>query len=156
MSDSFYHGRQVTVRGVAPESDGQLFQIRQGTIQKLAELYPELAEYRSARPGSGPSCWLDLVPEPDNPYDRHAVAVYVQVQGVRVQLGYLPREVSDELWPEVEQGLWLGKLSQIVGGREPGQRWGLRLTLYRRRDRAQLAGPDPELSPVLSQIGMRP
>lgn len=63
---------------------------------------------------------IDLVPEPDNPYDSNSVAVVHQAG----QLGYVPREWSKRL--DVSQG---GYVTDVLGG-EDGLSYGLRIEAY--------------------------
>ena len=46
-------------------------------------------------PSFDPGCRLALVPEPDNPHDRSAVAIYNQQR--TLQLGYVPAAVAPHL-----------------------------------------------------------
>lgn len=65
------------------------------------------------------SCPLALVREPDNPYDRNAIAVYYKLDKEDIlyitirefweihpdsQIGYLPREVAAEVAPLMDKG----------------------------------------------------
>ena len=63
---------------------------------------------------------LALVPEPDNPHDRHAVAVWDAER--RLQVGYVPAEVARELTGD-EQAVSLWEF------RDEGRRVGLRVLL---------------------------
>ena len=116
----------VSVVGVAPEQDEFTRSKRQRAI-RLAKEWLDQSE--------GKPLWVDLVPEPDNRYDKYAVLVYASVWGVRQQFGYLPAEVSHQLYPEITS--WFGSVQTIVGGDE-GKNWGARLKLHQRKDKANL------------------
>ena len=58
-------------------------------------------------PSFDPGCSLALVPEPDNPHDPNAVAVWNEDR--TLQLGYVPREVAPTLGGE-EQAISLWRL----------------------------------------------
>ena len=57
---------------------------------RFAQDAPEFFRRRQARLHPGRREVGDLIPEPDNPWDRNAVAVYIDGRKV----GYLPRETS--------------------------------------------------------------
>jgi hypothetical protein len=37
---------------------------------------------------------VELVREPDNPYDSHAIAIYLLRPGGRMKVGYVPRDIT--------------------------------------------------------------
>ena len=66
-----------------------------GDIREVVASAPyqeALEAIAGGKPGSTPDAekWAHLIPEPDNPWDRNAVAVYIDGRKV----GYLPRETS--------------------------------------------------------------
>lgn len=65
----------------------------------------DVLQNRTFRPGSP----LQLVPEPDNPYDPNAVAVWDFDR--KLQVGYVPRERAEEIGDALEAGEKLKRLS---------------------------------------------
>ena len=53
-------------------------------------------------PSFAPGKFLSLVPEPENPYDPHAVAVYNQ--DCSLHIGYVPKEETEEISKELNAG----------------------------------------------------
>ena len=53
--------------------------------------------------------WAHLIPEPDNPWDRNAVAVYIDAR----KIGYLPRE-SSAAYAALLTQLWVASRARAV------------------------------------------
>ena len=53
--------------------------------------------------------WAHLIPEPDNPWDRNAVAIYIDAR----KIGYLPRE-SSAAYAALLTQLWAGSRARAV------------------------------------------
>jgi hypothetical protein len=64
----------------------------------------------------------ELVPEPANPADPHAVAVWVGEEGRRWRIGYLDRGVAARVAPRLRDGLVL-RVRMDGWTREPEGRW---------------------------------
>ncbi len=57
-----------------------------------------------------------IVPEPDNPYDKNALAVFVASEGEVCQMGYVPKENAALLAPFLEGEPLTGHIVAITGG----------------------------------------
>lgn len=64
----------------------------------------------------------ELVPEPTNPADSHAVAVWVGEEGRRWRIGYLDRGVAARVAPRLQDGVVL-RVRMDGWTREPEGRW---------------------------------
>ena len=85
-----------------------------GDIREVVASAPyqeALEAIAGGKPGSTPDAekWAHLIPEPDNPWDRNAVAVYIDGRKV----GYLPRETSAAYAALLSQ-LWASTRSRAV------------------------------------------
>jgi HIRAN domain len=91
--------------------------------ERLRVVHVAGASYRAEAlqdEGFTPGRTLALVPEPENPHDPNAVAVWDEAR--RLQAGYVPAEVAPELGGD-EQALSLWEF------REEGRRVGLRVLI---------------------------
>lgn len=82
-----------------------------------------------------------LVPEPGNPADPHAVAVWVGEGTAAWRIGYLDRGVAARVAPRLREGL---RVSARIDGwvTEPGGRWQRPVVLLRAEARQDtLEGP---------------
>lgn len=63
---------------------------------------------------------VEIVPEPANPYDSNALAVWaVTDAGERVQIGYVPRNLAAEVAPHVQgQRMIPGEIVGWQGGED--------------------------------------
>ena len=73
-----------------------------------------------------------IVPEPDNKYDKNALAVHVAVApGQVAHVGYLPRELAAQVAPWLEEEAVMAELLEITGGFETSEgytaSYGLRI-----------------------------
>ena len=66
---------------------GVTFEGRQTILEKYLE------EYRNT--GKQRKC--ELVPEPDNKYDKNAVAVYIEGNSCKERIGYIAKDLNQEL-----------------------------------------------------------
>lgn len=57
-----------------------------------------------------------IKPEPENPYDKNAIAVVVGFEGEVYHIGYVPKELAAELAPLLEEEDLIGKIWNITGG----------------------------------------
>lgn len=57
-----------------------------------------------------------IVPEPENPYDKNALAVYVAHGSNKHHVGYIPRELASEIAPHLEGESVLAEVCEITGG----------------------------------------
>jgi hypothetical protein len=73
-------------------------------VAGAARFHGDVLESEAVAPGQP----LELRRDPDNPHDRHAIAVHAGDAG---QAGWVPREVAAELAPELDAG---GSWSAIV------------------------------------------
>ena len=85
-----------------------------GEIAELVGTAPyqeSLEEIAGGKPESAPELekWAHLVPEPDNPWDRNAVAVYIDAR----KIGYLPRE-SSAAYAALLTQLWADSRARAV------------------------------------------
>ncbi len=68
-----------------------------------------------------PSCKVELVPEPDNPVDSNAVAVWISGRTFiffkfRAQIGYLDSRLAGELTRHAEQGgRYEARITEVTG-----------------------------------------
>jgi len=78
-----------------------------------------------------------IVPEPDNPFDANALAVYVAFPPERnigiKQVGYIARELAKEIAPALEGEAMMVSIAEVIGGFESHDgeflNYGLRLTV---------------------------
>jgi HIRAN domain-containing protein len=76
---------------------------------------------------------LRLVPEPDNPVDRDAIAV-LRTNGE--QLGYLDRRLAGETHTRMQKGeRWEAMLTAVTGRDHPHAWLGANIVLYRLKNR---------------------
>lgn len=80
---------------------GVTFEGRQGMIQKLTGREP-----------------VKIVPEPDNKYDKNALAVHVAHDGEIFHIGYVPRDLAATFAPLLDGEDVIGKVFEINGGFE--------------------------------------
>ncbi|WP_339079621.1 HIRAN domain-containing protein [Pseudomonas sp. TMP9] len=71
-----------------------------------------------------PGMYAQLEPEPENPHDENAVAVYV----ASFQIGYLKRDVAERILPHLEEFNVDATVHAINGGKD-GQLYGVTLTI---------------------------
>jgi hypothetical protein len=96
----------------------------------------ELAECRPGDP-------LDLVRQPENPYDPLAVAIFT---AGGTCIGYLSRDRAAWIAPKIDRGyLVLAIVERVKGTDLPGSTLGLVMRL-------NMDGEEPELPPVVSRL----
>lgn len=96
------------------------------------------APRREDTPAPAPGEAAELVPEPANPADPQAIAVWAGQGGDRRRIGYLARDVAARVAPRLRQGLVLS--ARVEGWtREPEGRWERPLVLLR----AEQLPPEP-------------
>lgn len=81
-----------------------------------------------------------LEPEPDNPYDEHAIAVKVATEPGKVEhCGYIPRNLAAIIEPHLQGESLMAKILEVVGGFEfdNGETASLGLLI-------QIEVPDPD------------
>lgn len=66
---------------------GVTFEGRQELLEKLNQEYHEIGVRR----------FVSFVPEPDNKYDSNAVRIDVDMDGVKKQLGYVPKVINKDI-----------------------------------------------------------
>lgn len=125
-----------------------------GTEHRQADILQLLPPEARTEQGADRDTTAVLLPEPGNPFDRHAVAV--EVDGVRV--GYLPAEVAplyspglldlvhDRLVPEVPVHLWARAYDDY-----DEQLDGSYVIVRRHHTRVAVALADPELIRPINQ-----
>lgn len=59
-----------------------------------------------------------IVPEPDNPYDKNALAVHVATSAGVVHIGYIPKSIAAEIAPYLEGETVMCDRLEITGGFE--------------------------------------
>lgn len=59
-----------------------------------------------------------IVPEPDNPYDKNALAVYVGHAGKVLHVGYIPRDMAAQIAPLIDGEAFMCAIAEITGGFE--------------------------------------
>lgn len=69
---------------------------------------------------------LSLRPEPNNPYDDHAVAVFAQDGR---QLGYLPQRTSYQVFCDMAKGKKYRAFVSCVTGGEAGNAYGINIRI---------------------------
>ena len=69
---------------------------------------------------------LSLRPEPNNPYDDHAVAVFAK--DCR-QLGYLPQRISYQVFGDMAKGKKYRAFVSCVTGGEAGNAYGINVRI---------------------------
>lgn len=69
---------------------------------------------------------LSLGPEPNNPYDDHAVAVFAQDGR---QLGYLPQRISYQIFGDMAKGKKYRAFVSCVTGGEAGNAYGINIRI---------------------------
>lgn len=71
-----------------------------------------------------------LVREPDNRFDRNAVAIAVRTPRGNERVGYLPADVASWIAPRLDKGKPVYvRNPHVVGSRDPGMSLGLRFEL---------------------------
>ena len=97
----------VKAGGLTLPVNGVMFGRRQEALRRLQAYKPEALR-----------AWL--VPEPDNSFDKNAVAVMAGVQGGKglFKIGYIPRSIAAEVkaLPKRRPAFWLLK-GDILGAR---------------------------------------
>lgn len=88
------------------------------------------APRREDTPAPVPGETAELVPEPANPADPQAIAVWAGQGGDRRRIGYLARDVAARVAPRLRQGLVLSARVDGWAG-EPEGRWERPLVLLR-------------------------
>ncbi len=61
---------------------------------------------------------VQIVPEPENPYDPNALAVHVAHGGDVFHVGYIPRFLAAEIAPHLEGESVMATIRDITGGFE--------------------------------------
>lgn len=59
-----------------------------------------------------------MLPEPENAYDKNAIAIEVSRGGEISKIGYVPRELAKEFAPALEGEPLTGEIFEITGGFE--------------------------------------
>ena len=96
-----------------------------------------ISYYQSAAANCSSGDTVELIPEPNNPYDRNAVRVDYHGR----KIGYLPRDLAQELISDVNAGNVKGVISNILGG-GVGYNVGVELTLrIREQDSSPIEPP---------------
>lgn len=62
--------------------------------------------------------WYRVVPEPDNPYDPNALAVYAATADGVKHIGYIPKDYARLLAPLMGGEEFTGQIADITGGFE--------------------------------------
>ncbi|MBR4100473.1 MAG: HIRAN domain-containing protein [Oscillospiraceae bacterium] len=108
----------IRCRSVSTRVTGTSFDGRQNVLELLAKYHPELISVK-------------LIREPQNPYDRNAVAVVAEVRGkVKAKLGYLSQAVAAVVAAMMDKGLQVtGKQLRITGGYGAYESYGARITV---------------------------
>lgn len=108
----------IRCRSVSTRVTGTSFDGRQNVLELLAKYHPELISVK-------------LIREPQNPYDRNAVAVVAEVRGkVKAKLGYLSQAVAAVVAAMMDKGLQVtGKQLRITGGYGAYESYGARNTV---------------------------
>lgn len=100
------------------------------------------APRRADTPDPEPGEPAELVPEPANPADPYAVAVWAGEGGQRRRIGYLDRGVAARVAPRIRAGLVLS--ARVEGWtREPEGRWQRPVVLLRAEAMPAAAPPAP-------------
>lgn len=63
-----------------------------------------------------------IVPEPENPYDKNALAVHIAHGGTVYHVGFIPRHLAAEIAPFLEGESVMANIEDITGGFET--QWG--------------------------------
>lgn len=59
-----------------------------------------------------------IIPEPENPYDPNALAVYVAHDGAIYHVGFIPRDLAAQIAPHLEGEAVMATIQDITGGFE--------------------------------------
>lgn len=90
---------------------------------------------------------VELRPEPGNPYDPNAVAVYFQER----QLGYLKSGLAKHIAESIRQGTKFGAYAaQVTGSRHENK--GLNLCIYKEKIQPALSAAGPSVSDPLLDV----
>lgn len=110
------------------------------------------APRRADTPDPEPGEPAELVPEPANPADPYAVAVWAGEGGQRRRIGYLDRGVAARVAPRIREGLVLS--ARVEGWtREPEGRWQRPVVLLRAE---AMPAPATSAPPSTGQAGASP
>jgi len=55
-------------------------------------------------------------PEPENPYDANAIAIYVATPDGSEHVGYVPKDLAAQIAPFLDGESLIGNVSEITGG----------------------------------------
>lgn len=62
---------------------------------------------------------VKIVPEPENPYDKHALAVHAAIEGHGVKhAGFIPKELAAQIAPRLEGEGVMATAREVTGGFE--------------------------------------
>lgn len=108
----------IRCRSVTTRVTGTSFDGRQNVLELLTKYHPDLVSVK-------------LIREPQNPYDRNAVAVVAEVSGkVTAKLGYLAQAVAAVVAAMLDKGLSvIGEQLRITGGHGAFESYGARITV---------------------------
>lgn len=91
----------MQTRSILVKVAGVTFEGRQGIISMLSGKEP-----------------VRIVAEPDNKFDKNALAVHVSRGGSVEHIGYIPRDLAETFAPLLDGESVIGKIFEINGGFE--------------------------------------
>lgn len=83
-----------------------IFSVVGVTFEGRQEIIRQLTGYEACR----------IVPEPDNPYDKNALAVQVKLSDEIVKIGYVAKDRAAQLAPLLQGENVLARIEEITGG----------------------------------------
>lgn len=85
-------------------------------VFKVAGVTFEGRQAHIAKLSGGEVC--KIVPEPENAYDKNALAVHVAHGGTIYHVGYVPREIAALVAPHLSGESVLARVAEVTGGFE--------------------------------------
>lgn len=85
-------------------------------VFKVAGVTFEGRQAHIAKLHGGEPC--KIVPEPENPYDKNALAVHVATGGMIYHVGYVPRDIAAVVAVYLDGESLIAKVVEVLGGFE--------------------------------------
>jgi hypothetical protein len=116
--------------------------IRSKVAEVTAENPDGIKRQEFIRRGCCPGMELLAVPEPENPYDPHAIGLWIEMIGKRWQIGYIKAGIANKLYKYLDQRVSLSVHVLEVTGGDVGRSYGVKIRIdvetpvRRRRERS--------------------
>lgn len=85
---------------------------------------------------------LQFEREPDNKFDKNAVAVWIETSEGRKQIGYLDSHTAEQVAGDLENGIpWYGIITDITGGSDDKPTRGVNIFLSQNEEEVKANKP---------------